>query len=185
MITVKRAILKTASSDSVLGGNIRGVKTQLNEFHERRILQDFDFFPHSAWNRQGKETHDVRAQSVWFLKEAGSHCIVRAAQMQDYKNDEDFLLGGHPHLRQIGTGMEDARQFRLRVHAFPEIAMLLGQLDEIPNATGACFKQNSEAGKKEPRRDRARLHERKPIVTHPVRKGHDSIISNLPVASFS
>src|ERR1035441_10545512 len=82
VVAVERIIQKTPYSDSllsVIGGGI----TLVNELHERSILQDFHFFPNRPRDRQGKEALNVLAQPVWFLKEAGSHCIVRAARSEE------------------------------------------------------------------------------------------------------
>jgi hypothetical protein len=181
--TVKRAILEVATSDSTLGGEIGGGITLVNKLHERHVLEALHFLPNRAWNRQGEEALDVLAQPVWFLKETRSHRVVRAVQMEDYENDENFLLGGHLRLYEVSTGVEDAREFRLGIHSFPQIAMLLGQLNKIRNAASAGFKQKCDADQKEACSDSAGLSESKPIVAHPIRKGHASIISSLPPAS--
>ena len=153
----------------------RGI-TPVNELQERCVLQGSHYIPNGTRNRQGKEAFDILAQAVWFLKKARSDRVVRAAQMQNYENDKHFLCGGHSHSRQVSLGIEDACQLRLRVHPFPQVAMLFGQLDEVPDAASAGFKQGRNAYQEEPCGDGACLSERKPIVTHPRRRGHAFII---------
>jgi hypothetical protein len=182
--TVEQRNINTRASDSPVVGEIRGGIAFVNECHEGRVLQGLYFLPNGARNRQGKEALDVLAQPLWFLKETGANRIVRAAHMQNYENDKHFLLGRHLRVRQISAGIEDARQLRLRVHAFPQVAMLLRQLDEICHATSPGLKQERNAYQKEPRGDSACLSEREPIVANPVRRGHYPIIPNLrPVSS--
>lgn len=105
--------------------------------------------------------------------------------MQDYENNEKFFLGSHQLFLQVGIWIEDASQLRLRVHAFPQVAMLLGQLDEIPNAPSPGLKEKPNADQKRPHGQCAGLDERKPIVAHPIRESHAYSIASFPEVSSS
>ena len=177
-------MLDAATLDSVLGREVSGGIALFNKLHERCILQAFYFQPNRAGNRQGKEITDVFAQSVRLLKEARSHCVVSAAQMQDYEDHKSFLLGTHCLVLRVGAGIENARQFRLPVHSFPQITMLLRQFDQIGDAASASLKEKRDADQKQSRKEYAGLNERKPIVTHPVREDHSCIIAVLPKVSY-
>ena len=185
MSTLNQTTLKMHTLHSLLGGEAERGITPVNELHERRVLEDLDFLPDRARDGQGKEQLDVLAQPVWFLKEAQTDRVVRAAQMQNNENDKHFFFCGYSHFFQVGVGIVDARQFGLRVPSFPQVAMLLRQLDEICNTAGAAIKKERTTRQKQTTGNRTCLNERKPIVADPVRRGHEFIISNpAPVPSL-
>lgn len=185
MSALNQTTLKMPTLNSLLGGEVGREITLVNELHEWCILEDLHFFPDRTRDRQGKEQLDVLAQPLWSLKEARTDRVVRAAQMQDDENDELFLLGRYLHFHQAGIGIEDTSQLRLRVYPFPQVAMLLGQLNEILNAASTDLEQECNAHQEETGSNRACLSERKPILADPLRKGHDFIISNpAPVSSL-
>lgn len=60
--------------------------------------------------------------------------------------------------------------------------MLLGQLDQIPNASGAGVESNRAARKEQPACECGRLDERKPILSNPLVKPHCvPIVSGAPI----
>jgi hypothetical protein len=175
VITLKRAIA-TASSDSVPGEEIGGGITLVDEPHKRCVLKDFNFFPNRARNRQRKNTSNVLAQALRFLKKTGSHCVVCAAQMQNYENNEGLFLWRYGLSDWVSPGVEYPCQFRLRVHALPQIAVLLRQLNEVCNTASPGFEEKRDSYQKETGREGGGLNEREPIVAHRIREAHGSII---------
>jgi hypothetical protein len=184
VITVNWRILEAATSDSSLGLEIGG-ETLFNKRHERRVLKALHLFPNCAWNGQRKDMCNILAQAVNFLKKPGSHRVICAAQMENYKNDESFLLWRYRCFPRISVRIEDSSQFRLRIHSFPQIPVLLGQLNEVGNTASAGLKEKRDANQKKSSGKRAALNERKPIVAHPIREGHEAIIPNGPEVSSS
>ena len=174
--TINRPIRKMTASQSPLRREIWGGKAPFDELHEGSVLEELNFLPYPIWNWQGKKAHNVSAQSVWFSKKTGSHCVIRAIQMQDYEYNERLFLGGHCRLSRISTWIDDAGQFRFRVHAFPQIAMLLRQLNEICHASCTSLKEERNPDQEEPCPERAGLNEGKPIVAHPAGEDHLCII---------
>src|SRR5580658_8416995 len=103
--------------------------------------------------------------------------------MEDEEDDENLLLGRDGHGGEVGLRVKDARELRLRVHALPQVAMRLGQLDEVSDTPGTGLKKKGESDDEECPRNQGGLDKRKPIMTNPVAKPHASIIPSQPDVS--
>jgi transcriptional regulator with XRE-family HTH domain len=96
--------------------------------------------------------------------------------VEDEEDDKDLFLRSYGVFCEVRCRIEDTRQVWFQVHALPEIAMLLRQLDEVGDTTGTCIKENRGASEKEAPCERTCLDKRKPIMSNPVSEGHASII---------
>ena len=106
-------------------------------FHEGDkiiVLEDFDFFPYVARNRQRKELRDVPAQAFHLDDQLIAHCIKHAAHMKNDEHDENPLGVGNRLLGRVRRCVTHPRQSFVVEKHFPDFPVAGGDGKQIAEA---------------------------------------------------
>lgn len=153
-------------------------QTRFDKFDERFILKVPHLSPNVPGDGQREEPLDILLQTLWLLEKPRAHRVVETAQMKDYEHDKHFFLRRHTPFRGVHGRIENARKLRLGVHSLPQVAMLLSQLYEVSDPSRPSFEEESNANQNKTTGHCARLHQCKPILSHPLDECHGAIVSN-------
>ena len=92
-----------------------------------------------------------------------------ALKMHDDEIEELLLGHGSWNGREVGLGLEDAREFGTAMRFSPEIAVLLGERQEVTELARACFAGERSSGHERAENNAKGLGQVAPILFQPRR----------------